>query len=525
MKYTADSPTAMGYSPHPSTLPLLSDTAMSQNTQGGPVPVTAAPPPSTQPDAQDPAVAALVASFNAVSISATPDARDPRIIALEARFKEASDLEVWEHCVGGRLVKNIPEIAKDLANHIIVICIDCEHWSNNTDETTEVGIATFGRQDVLPIVATKDFGDHGENLMKEVRFYLLRTIETSHLPNQNPASRGVEGNRFGRGRFVTFAEARQILTDLFVQPISDVPRLKGYFPDLKGNFPIVVLGHDVGHDLNNLKSKAIAFDMEPIGTVVRYIDTQLLVRDKGYWMMPRNEQVGLRRMVEELSFEHRDSHTAANDAARTLISAFQIVLGGHKCKKFAHKSMEQVAEDLERHSVANFDDSLGGVEKYCFKCGTIGHMKPDCTATDLHCDECEENNCDIEPGKEHVTEHCICVANKKALIRREKDAIARALKKPKTKNPHRGGLYSNWGRPMSRRGTTRPSGSTMNYDSLRQYFDSPGGHGFAPPGPGGHPSVRGFGGHLGQGGYGNVSFGRGRGGYPPRGGQGGYNQG
>ena len=28
--------------------------------------------------------------------------------------------------------------------------------------------------------------------MQQVRFYLLRTIETSHLPNQNPESRGVE---------------------------------------------------------------------------------------------------------------------------------------------------------------------------------------------------------------------------------------------------------------------------------------------------------------------------------------------
>ncbi|KAI4941355.1 hypothetical protein J4E91_010800 [Alternaria rosae] len=500
-------------------MPLSSDTIMSQNSRGGPVPVTAAPPTSTQPDGQDPAVVALEASFNKVSISTTPDGRDPAIIALETRFKNASDLEVWEHCVGGRRVKKIPAIADDLANHIIVVCLDCEHWSNNTDETTEVGVATFSRQDVLPIAATGEFGDHGEYLMQKVRFYLLRTIETSHLPNQNPESRGVEGNRFGQGRFVTFAEARQILTNLFVQPINRIP-------GLSGNYPIVVLGHDVGHDLNNLKSKAIAFDMEPIGTVVRYIDTQLLVRDKGYWMMPRNEQVGLRRMVEELSFEHSDSHTAANDADRTLISAFQIVLGGHKCKRFAHKSMKQVAGDLERHSVANFRESLGGVEKYCFKCGTAGHMKPDCQATDLHCDECEENKCNIAPGKEHVTEHCICVANKKALVRREKDAIARALKRPKFKNPPRGGFYSSWGRPMSRRASTRPSGPTMDYDGLRQYFGSAGGHGFVTPSPGGHPSVRGFGGHFGQGGHGNVSFGRGRGGaHPPRGGYGGYNQG
>jgi hypothetical protein len=469
---------------------------MSNNSQSAPVPVTLA----------------ATTTANSIANSTVPrlDNRDPAIIALEARFNEVSDLEVWEHCVGGRRVTNIPAIADDLANHIIVICLDCEHWSNNTDETTEVGVATFSRQDVLPIAATGDFGDHGEHLMQQVRFHLFRLIETSHLPNQNPESRGVEGNRFGQGRFVTFAEARQILTDLFVQPINTIP-------GLKGNYPIVVLGHDVGHDLDNLKSKAIAFDMEPIGTVVRYIDTQVLVRNKGYWMMPRNEQVGLKRMVEDLSFEHSDSHTAANDAGRTVISAFQIVLGGDSCKRFARKSMKQVADDLERYSVDNFGESLGGAEKYCFKCGTVGHMKQDCQATDLHCDECKQNECEIEPGDEHVTEHCLCVANSKALVRREKDAAARALKKPKMRHPSRGGFYSNWGRPMSRGGTTRSTSSPQQYV---------GGYGFVPLVPGGNPSGRGFGGHGGQGGYSNVSSGRGRGAPSlPRGGQRGNYQG
>jgi hypothetical protein len=453
------------------------------------------------------------------SSTTTPDTRDPAIIALEDRFKNSTDLEVWEHCIGGRRVVNIPAIANDLANHTIVVCLDCEHWSNNTDETTEVGIATFGRQNVLPVVANGDFGDHGEHLMQQVKFYLLRTIETSHLPNQNPESRGVDGNRFGQGRFVMFAEARQILTDLFVQPIDRVP-------GLTGNYPIVVLGHDVGHDKNNLKSKAIAFDMDPIGTVVRYIDTQMLARDKGYWMMPRNEQIGLKRLVEELGFEHSDSHTAANDAGRTLISAFQIVLGGHPCKKFAFKSMKQVADNLECYSVASFGEGLGGAEKYCWKCGTVGHMKADCRATGLHCNECAENGCEINPGNEHVTMHCLCIANKKALVRREKDAAARALKRPKVKIPTRGGFHSNWGRPQSRSSAVRPPGPLPRRGGFPQYYGPPGGYGFVLPSSGGNPSSTGFGGHGGRGGHGSFSLGRGRSEtYPPGRGQGLYYQG
>ena len=448
----------------------------------------------------------VVATPSASTIPTIPDTRDPAIIALESCFEKATDLEVWLHCIGGPRVKNIPDIADDLADHITIVCLDCEHWSTNTDETTEVGIATFARQDVLPIVATKDFGDHGEHLMEQIRFYLFRTIETCHLPNQNPDSRGVDGNRFGKGQFVTFAEARQILANLFVQPIKDP---KG----LKGNYPIVVLGHDVGHDKNNLKSKAIAFDMDPIGTVVRYIDTQIMTRDKGYWMMPRNEQIGLKRLVEELAFEHSDSHTAANDAGRTVMCAFQIALGGDPCKRGCRKSMLEVAGDLEYHSVATFDESLGGVDKYCWKCGTAGHMKADCTATDLHCDECEENGCYIKPGDEHVTLHCMCIANEKAKVRRAKDAVARALKKPKPRDLSRG-MSNSRARFMARGGFHPPSGLVSHFGGTQHYTLShdgpPGGPGYVPPSPGGNPS-RGFGGR-GQGGYENVSWGRGRGG-------------
>lgn len=343
------------------------------------------------------------------------------MIALKDHFKEATDLEVLSHCMGLKRSQNIPTIVGNLADYIILICIDCEHWSNNTDEATEVGIATFSRQDFLPLVAKGDFGDHGEHLMQQVKFYLLRLTETSHLPNQNPNSRGVEGNRFGQGRFVTFSEARQIMYNLFVQPIKDVDGLRG------GNCPIVVLGHDVTHDKNNLKNKATAFDMDPVGTVVRYIDTQALVREVMYWLVPRNEQIGLKRLVEELWFEHSDPHTAANDAGRTLISAFQMALRENSCTIKAGKSMWQVATDLEEHSVANFK-SIGGVEKYCWKCGDIGHMKRECTATGLRCDECEKNGCDILPGEEHITAHCLCIANKKAEERRVRDARARSVR-------------------------------------------------------------------------------------------------
>lgn len=362
--------------------------------------------------------------------------QDAAIKALKNRFDQLTDFEVWRHCIGMSHISDIPDFAREAADHIIVVCLDCEHWSNNTEETTEVGIATFSRQDVVSLVNEGDFGDFGEHLMQQVQFYLLRLIETSHLPNQNPQSRGVLGNRFGKGRFVTFAQARQIMHDLFVQPIKGVP-------GLEGNHPIVVLGHDVSHDKKNLKHKAIDFDMDPLGTVVRYIDTQVLARQMHSWNMPRKEQIGLKRLVENLSFEHSDPHTAANDAGRTLICAFQIGLGKHACRNHPKYRMLEVATDIERYSVTNFK-SIGGVEEYCWRCGQPGHMKSACTATGLHCDECKSNKCQLEPDEEHISAHCMCVANNKAAQRRERDALAREEKKRNKKN-----RYVQRGKPSS----------------------------------------------------------------------------
>jgi hypothetical protein len=324
--------------------------------------------------------------------------------------------------MGFERIPGIPPIADGIANHVNLVCLDCEHWSNNTDETTEVGFANASRTNLLAVVAKGDLGDHGEHLLQQVSYALLRIAENAHLPCQNPVSQGVNGNRFGRGRFVSFAEAREVMTDVFVLPLDNIDGL-GY-----GNKPVIVLGQDIGHDKNNLANKSVRFDIEKCGTVVRWIDTQVLARDVGYWLKPKNEQIGLARLVENLWFEHSDPHTAANDAARTLISAFQLALKDDVCKKGCKKSMLQVATDIEAYSVANFTP-IGGVEAYCWRCGTAGHMKEACVATGLFCEECEKNGCELSVAEQHVTMHCLCIAKEKAVQRRNVDAQNRLLKR------------------------------------------------------------------------------------------------
>jgi hypothetical protein len=336
-------------------------------------------------------------------------------------MKEASDFQVLRHLMGFERLPDIPVIADGIANHIIMVGLDCEHWSNNTDKTTEVGLNQAKRTELVRVVAKGDLGDHGEHLLQQVKFYLLRISENSHLPCQNSDSRGVNGNRFGEGRFVNFEEAREVMKCIFVQPLNNIDDLG------KGNHPIVVLGQDVGHDKNNLAEKELAVHIERFGTVVRWIDTQVLARDVGYWLKPKNEQIGLERLVYNLMFEHTDAHTASNDAARTLISAFQLGLKNHPCKKGRKKSMLQVAADIEAFSVANFEP-IGGVAEYCWRCATPGHMKEACTATDLFCELCSKHVCK-EEQEPHVTLHCLCFANEKAKQRRDLDAQTRARRR------------------------------------------------------------------------------------------------
>ena len=81
---------------------------MSNSAHDTPIPVIAPPSASTTP-----------------TVPTIPDTRDPAIIALESCFEKATDLEVWLHCIGGPRVKNIPDIADDLADHIKIVCLDC----------------------------------------------------------------------------------------------------------------------------------------------------------------------------------------------------------------------------------------------------------------------------------------------------------------------------------------------------------------------------------------------------------------
>jgi hypothetical protein len=336
---------------------------------------------------------------------------------LKGRFANATDVDVMRHALGlqritfGQSTNSATMQARDIADclaaQVVLVCVDIEHYTLNSDEMTEIGVTILRAQNVISYAQAGNFGDHGDNFMKKLKFHFLRLREKAHLPTTNAHSRGPAGNRFGYERFVTFEQARAMLRQLLVQPITGVNGLQGY------NHPIVILGHAIAHDRDHLNTKDLGLDIDSLGTIIRYVDTQEMVRDIGSWWNDVDD-VGLRSLVPKLGFAHSDAHTACNDAARTMMCAILMALP-RIARKNCARPMQQVAFELEAFSRAHFVP-LGGSARYCTRCSSTGHNTEFCNATGLQCAQCLSRSL-YQEATTHVELHCPIVRDEVAAER------------------------------------------------------------------------------------------------------------
>lgn len=351
-----------------------------------------------------------------------------------------------------------------LIDHTVVIGIDTEAWTMNTDEMTEIGIAVYEREDMIklghrnidnwrPVYQESriHLGPFGEAFLKNITFHHLRIVETAHLRTNASWMKGPEGNRFGHSRFVTFAEARSILDSLFDVPIPAATVAK--YQELKGcKKPVILIGHAIVHDESNFKKIGLSYDPMKHGTVVRKIDTQILARSTRTWIDPKapGNTVGLDTLTRTLGFEHEDAHTACNDVARTVIAAIQMVLPA-ECREGNEKSMQSVAWEIEQHS-RNALTPTWGSKFCCTRCGARDHQDEggECCTVAVCCDACVQYDCtprkttagenslntdtDVEQNHSttHIEAYCIHVARHKAWVRRRDNAIRKGNPLPPT---------------------------------------------------------------------------------------------
>jgi DNA polymerase III epsilon subunit-like protein len=314
--------------------------------------------------------------------------------------------------------------ALPLIEHCVVVAIDTEAWSQNTDEMTEIGIVIAECKDGKDLDG--DIGDYAENVLKKMNYHFLRIVENAHLTRNAPWMRGADGNRFGQPRFVAFAEARTVLDEILNQPIvSDDPTLAG------AKRPIVLMGHDLRHDTENVEKSGLAYNFYQHKTVVKEIDTQKLctevgVRNKSTYI---GNKIGLDTLCEEVfNFAHEDPHTALNDAARTMICAVNLALRTWKKGHESEKTLQEVAFELEQHSQDTFESNWGTI-LCCTRCGGRDHSNNlgQCKAP-VYCLACErfDGNKDEDDKGKHIRSHteqfCIHVAEFRGWKRRVVDA-------------------------------------------------------------------------------------------------------
>lgn len=345
---------------------------------------------------------------------------------LKNAFKGFTEVEVLREALGLRSEPSarIPAIGRPLVPHIKVVCIDTESWTDNTDHMTELGLV---QTTYTQVKQAGEPSEHGFRVLQQLTFMHFRIVENAHLKIVRKDSRGPEGNRYGKTRWTTFAELRNILKNLLMKPIGDIGngRLQGCM------IPIVLVGHALSHDIGNTSKPPLSFDLASIPSIVALVDTQLLARKVGIWDPKgpnKNDQISLRDLTDKLGFDHRNSdpHTACNDAARTMISAIHMVL--KEKERRPPKQTQTLQEVVKQLELSSQNRSLPfGTAKCCPRCGGRTHSEEDCTES-LLCNAChrfDPKTDEASHAHSHSDSYCVHIAAWKAWVRRFKSANER----------------------------------------------------------------------------------------------------
>lgn len=345
---------------------------------------------------------------------------EQRLKALADYYKTLPPTKILSEALGSYtpMLLKTPDDARPLVEHIIVICVDTESYTMNTDQMTELGLVYISRKTAKGVGPP---GSHGWKLQEALKFLHFRVVEHAHLKSNRVDSKGPLGNRFGNTRFASFSELRLILDNLFNQEIeTDDPNLKGC------KRPIILVGHALRHDTENTNKRGLEYNLDDNLTIVAKVDTQALARETKVWVpspgMLTNE-IGLRVMIENLGFQHLDDHTACNDAARTMICAVHMILPD-VLQHSDSPSMQAVADRVETKSKVT-SGAPYGTAKCCIRCAARDHSADDCTA-DICCAACDRfdrgDDRDLSITS-HIETYCPHVANFKAWLRRYRDAV------------------------------------------------------------------------------------------------------
>lgn len=328
---------------------------------------------------------------------------------LKDYFRGQSQASVLRHSLGLERLPGAPA----LADSLMVVAFDTEHYERSHDRMTEIGVCIWETKEMRNATGTNvpsmanlslntndidsgikevkeeqiddftDLGPYGEKLLQKMLFYHVRIEPNAHLINRKFCPGNPKANHFGNTRFLTVQETGEMLTELFNRPID------AQKPEL-GFCPVVILGQAIQKNDVVALDKALGFDIFALPHFMSTLDTQDLALESTWWRPPAmhpNNKIGLRTLVEDVigfSYREHDPHTACNDTALTVVCALQMVLPTQYTANQS-KTLDQVVKDVgELSKNVPFEH---GRAKYCIRCGLRGHFDKFCKAKVL-CTKC-----------------------------------------------------------------------------------------------------------------------------------------
>lgn len=273
------------------------------------------------------------------------------------------------------------EVDAQLQNALMV-GIDMEWYESGHKRITEIGIS------VLPV--SQDPLSKPIHTLNDMQVHHLRLKDTAHMVNGEKCPGYPDEFEFGSTCFVDPAEAKQALTDTFVQY------------DAYGNIrPIILFGHAVDNDLDILREN-FDIDLAAWGVIVLVLDTQIMAQELG---MHSRRLMSLKNILAQYCVEEKYLHNAGNDIAQTMVAA-SLLAGDLATGRGRYQSEHQVNVDNLKAMLRNRSTLYWGTPLFCTNCDSTEHLVGQCPNTYL-CTRCAHKSCWQHLAHTHPVEKCV----------------------------------------------------------------------------------------------------------------------
>ncbi|KAH7360579.1 hypothetical protein BKA65DRAFT_188777 [Rhexocercosporidium sp. MPI-PUGE-AT-0058] len=264
-----------------------------------------------------------------------------RVAAIKARLGETDHgWGQYEDAVKEALAKLPPSAvfkADEAAPYlqegaVVFVCIDVEAYERNARIVTEIGIATLDTNDLKSLAP----GEGGAEWVKKIRARHFRINEHKHYNNTDFVAGCADRFEFGDSEFINLKDAPHIISTCFKPPFSGPGQLN-VENDGQSKRNIILVGHDVGADINFLQS--IGYDVLNLSNLLEQADTAIMWRYLKREANPRN----LGSILADLGIIGWNLHNAGNDAVYTLQAMIGIAI-----KHIEEKQKKREVKDLEK---------------------------------------------------------------------------------------------------------------------------------------------------------------------------------